>query len=245
MKSPPAITIVKLPKPPLAVEDDADWTGLAQKFRGLRLRSLETSPEAFASTYEAESQRGLDQTFDRLRNRNARQFIAVENIDGDRECSPDFWDVFAICQREWVGMIVLVGPMEGSVGAQADPINAVIQQLDDGACEAADAKTSISTPPVEFVLNGVFVEPSARGRGIGKALMNIAVDRAKSYESTGPVDRFITVLVSGENEEARKLYEKAGFRVVGEETYTQEPRRLLGEIRAVEKVALKMRFDLS
>lgn len=238
-------TVVELPKPPSAAEDDADWTELAQKFRNLRLRSLKTSPEAFASTYEAESQRGLGQTFDRLRNSKARQFVAVENDDGNQDCSPDAQEIVSICNCEWIGMIVLIGPMEGSFSAEADPIKSAVRGCGNDTSTPTEVSKSTTSPPVEFVLNGVFVEPSARGRGFGKALMEAAVDHARSHGSSASAEKFITVLVNGENVEARKLYEKAGFRRVGEGSYTQQPRSLLGEVHAAAKVALKMRLDLA
>lgn len=245
MESHPTISGVELPKPPLGHEGDARWTKLAEKFRALRLQSLKIAPAAFASTYEAESQRGLDQTFDRLSNQKARQFVAVENDSSGRDIELGEEDVDDLCEREWVGMLVLLGPMQDAVTAKSDPFRS-IPSGQAGDCETLETESERQENlPAEFVLNGVFVEPAVRGRGVGKALVDTALHHAERIGGASDSDIFVTVLVNAENEQARQLYERASFAVVGEERYVQEPRALLGEVHRAERAALKMRLDLT
>ncbi len=58
---------------------------------------------------------------------------------------------------------------------------------------------------------GVFVNPSARGRGIAKSLMQAAIKRAKSI----PDLEMILLTVSVDQPAPRKLYQSLGFRSIG------------------------------
>ncbi len=58
---------------------------------------------------------------------------------------------------------------------------------------------------------GVFVAPAARGRGIARALMNAAIERAKAISGM----RMILLTVSVNQPAPRNLYESLGFRSIG------------------------------
>lgn len=106
MAEAPTYQIVLIPK---LTEEDSHVKTLAEKFRAFRLHSLQVAPDAFASTYEAESQRGLEQSIARLTNHKAAQFIALRSaarLDGVSE-------IELLLDCEWVGMVVLLGPEEG------------------------------------------------------------------------------------------------------------------------------------
>jgi ribosomal protein S18 acetylase RimI-like enzyme len=60
---------------------------------------------------------------------------------------------------------------------------------------------------------GVFVNPSARGRGIARSLMQVAIARAKAIDGLDMV--MLTVAV--DQPAPRKLYESLGFRSFGVE----------------------------
>lgn len=62
----------------------------------------------------------------------------------------------------------------------------------------------------------VYVDPEYRGRGLGKAVMNAAIDFCKSLEGINSV----RLAVSENSPEARKLYESLGFTVWGIEPAT-------------------------
>ncbi|GHJ38116.1 GNAT family N-acetyltransferase [Streptomyces sp. TS71-3] len=59
-------------------------------------------------------------------------------------------------------------------------------------------------------IRGLTVSPDARGRGVGRALVDAAVEEARRQGA-----RRITLRVLGHNAPARALYESAGFVVEG------------------------------
>src|SRR5258708_31955839 len=68
---------------------------------------------------------------------------------------------------------------------------------------------------------GVFVSPSVRGKGVGRALLVEGIKSAKAL----PGISCLRLMVAVTQEAARQLYKEAGFRVVG-----TEPRSLkIGE----------------
>lgn len=67
--------------------------------------------------------------------------------------------------------------------------------------------------PEIWILNGVFVDPAARGHGIGGALIEAALTSARGART--PVGLY----VRDDRLEARRLYERLGFRPVGRRTW--------------------------
>lgn len=59
-------------------------------------------------------------------------------------------------------------------------------------------------------LYSLWLEPDARGRGLGRALVAAAVDWARSEKA-----RVVTLRVDATNSAARGVYERLGFDVVG------------------------------
>lgn len=71
----------------------------------------------------------------------------------------------------------------------------------------------VSEVPIVAAINGVFVKPEARGRGIGDALL-----RAMLHElGQNPTIQRIRLYVNASQVAAHRLYERAGFRVVARE----------------------------
>jgi len=60
---------------------------------------------------------------------------------------------------------------------------------------------------------GVFVSPSARGKGVGRVMLMEVIKSARAI----PGIRCIRLMVAVTQEAARHLYKKAGFRVFGTE----------------------------
>lgn len=81
-------------------------------------------------------------------------------------------------------------------------------------------------------LSGMYVAPEARGRGIGRALLERVVATAREWEVT-----HIGVSVTVGNSEARRLYRAAGF-----VTYGIEPAAL--RVRGAEVDVELMSLDL-
>ena len=69
---------------------------------------------------------------------------------------------------------------------------------------------SRSQHPGALVLDGICVDPAARGRGIGTALLGAASDKARRIGA-----RVVRLSVIGTNSRARALYERHGFTPAG------------------------------
>ena len=207
-----AFDIIRLPRMSPDTHD-ADDIALAESFRTLRLLALRTDPDAFASSYDIEIKRGLDQTLTRLSNPKAANLIAALHQDSTSH----------IPSLQWAGMIALLGPEDdfaNGVSAKSDPMG----QMTPGSEPASS--TEQPREELTFALNNVFVKPEARGRGLARRLMDAALQLAQDECLARHASRWkCTVLVDAENEPARALYENAGFMIVGEEHYVQQPRQ--------------------
>lgn len=209
--------IVTIPKPTVETTQDYQLLALAQKFRQFRLLALRDSPGAFASTYEEEAGRGLDQTFDRLKNTKSTQFVALEaettghvrQADLTGEASFD-----DLLQTGWLGFIVLIGPQDGerSISAKSDPFDQIAKAADE-MVEVKEEKT------LHFHLNGMLVVPSARRSGLGTKMIQAALARAKSEGANSRRGFACTIIVDEWNKSARNLYAKCGFQAIAKETY--------------------------
>ena len=81
---------------------------------------------------------------------------------------------------------------------------------------------------------GFFVQPAARGRGVGRRLMKAAIAHAKTWEGVIQVQ----LGVSHTAPAAKHLYESLGFKVWG-----LEPRALLWQGTPVDEYHLTLKFD--
>ena len=209
--------IATLPKLRDEPENEVKLHEIAEKFRELRLKSLRTATDAFVTSYESEKAKGLDQTLERLANPKAVQFIALRKSDLEQDRSINTNDLDRILRREWVGMIVLLGPEEGNElsvpSANLDPYPRMT------AASTAEARLfEASTTPgtLHFHLNGTFVDTSTRGGGLGTALVDAALRRAEAEAVITNASLRVTLSVFAHNVAARKTYEKAGFKVLKE-----------------------------
>ena len=78
------------------------------------------------------------------------------------------------------------------------------------------------TGNARFLMDGIFVDPTARGRGVGTALLDAIVDeaRARGYAE-------VRLDVIDNNPRARALYERRGF-VAGDTQYLRPLKYLFG-----------------
>ena len=210
--------IVTLPKPRDRTNPDTTTIAMAEKLRNLRLQSLHVAPDAFASTFEDESKCGLDMTLDRMTNPKAVQFVAIKKSPGTGPTFDNSNDIDKFLKDQWLGLIVLLGPVEDNPDEGApkrDPFARMtaadreVAYLDSGGLESRASA-------LHYHLNGMFVDLSARGGGLAKALVNAALQSAEAAASQANAAMRVTIIVYKHNVAARALYEKIGFKVVGE-----------------------------
>lgn len=231
----PPYRVVKLPILAKDAETDHAACKLAKKLRNQRLYALKSEPEAFSASHERESARGLDYTIERLRNPKAAHFVAITQHE-ERN------DVLSLSEAPWLGTVVLLGPREGrsaeSVSANADPFATMTESSESSASGSSEGRKFL------YHLNGVFVDGAVRGRGVGLALIEAAIRRARREAQLGRVNVKCSVLVDSMNTSAKRLYERAGFVVVGDEAYQQQPRKQVeGETESRERVALRLEYS--
>jgi ribosomal protein S18 acetylase RimI-like enzyme len=230
-----AFTVVELPR-----SYDEQATAklapiFAEKSKTLRLHSLQTNPEAFSSTYAREIAFPPEQWLDRLKNPVARTFMAVDLREtGADESSTlpqtsasdepaELLETAAI--RPWIGSTVLIGP---KIFAGALPTASTSPWT---LFHLSHAKQPLSAPEETeaphtkvYMINAVYVLPSGRGLGVGKALVGAAVavaeQDAQKADAEGESEVAVLVFVEKDNVAATELYRACGFVDMGEEAYT-------------------------
>jgi ribosomal protein S18 acetylase RimI-like enzyme len=137
----------------------------AEAFRELRLRALQTNPEAYGSAYEDSREQDLETFRQRIPEAASDDALFAAEEEGQLR-----------------GMLVFVR----STGRK--------QQH-------------------KATIYGVYVEPYARGRGIGRLLMQQALDHARQLQGV----RQLLLSVVTTQTAAVKLYESVGFTIWGTE----------------------------
>lgn len=120
---------------------------------------------------------------------------AFTSTAAERAAEPDSWWLERMADPD--GMSVALGAFEGE-----DLVGTVALEFN------AKPKTEHKA-----LLIGMYVVPSLRGRGVGKALLQRALERAEARGGT----RVMTLTVTEGNEPAVRLYKDAGFEVFGTE----------------------------
>ncbi len=105
---------------------------------------------------------------------------------------------------------------------QSDPVAAEYPTLDPGEewiWGAFDqgkllgaVRAAVRLPDI-WIVNGVYVDPNARGRGVGGMLVEAAIASAREARAR------VGLYVREDRLEARRLYERQGFRPVGRRTW--------------------------
>ncbi|KAL5336029.1 hypothetical protein BJX70DRAFT_410086 [Aspergillus crustosus] len=174
-----------------------------KKYTSLRLTSLQTNPEAFTSTHAREIQFTEEVWKTRLLNPLAGIFTAVGNGNDDSG-----WEKFST--NTWLGQVSLLGPVllpPGNREAEDVPWE-LFKDLDFS--QAAKAVIPAGSK-VAYVLDGMYVVPLARGRGVGKGLVGAAVRAVERDSKERGVSATIAVLVLEGNGRAKRVSERAGF----------------------------------
>ena len=106
-----------------------------------------------------------------------------------------------------------LGEYRDQLEAEPDAIELPVQQIEDGSVIVAEQEDRIAGFAVVLIddhmaeLDGLFVEPRHWRKGIGAALVDVAVHEARRQ---GLTMRVIA------NPSAKEFYEKCGFTVEGE-----------------------------
>lgn len=135
----------------------------AEKYRIIRLESLQNSPESFASSYEEEKDLSVEELLNKFQSDESFTYGAFD--DG-----------------QLVGIITLYKDLLYKLSHRAH-------------------------------IGAMYVSPLKRSLGLGKLLMEEAVEKAKSIEGLEQV--YLAVVSS--NKSAKKLYRSLGFEVFGTE----------------------------
>lgn len=236
MTEPSCFHISRLCRPTRFDEADEDSIRLSAKLRELRLKALKFAPDAFASTYEIEKERSLEETLQRLRNPRASHFVATRSSEftfPTQETGQNDQHVF---EAEWVGMLVLLGPEEDkndTVSADTDPFNRMTSAQREHKIMMTPTSEPASSVPknLHYHLNGMFVDPTARGNGLGALLIAAALREVERQAKALSVRARVTISVYGHNNAARRSYEKAGFKVVLERTSNTHRERVVVDMQ--------------
>ncbi|ORY06515.1 hypothetical protein BCR34DRAFT_571290 [Clohesyomyces aquaticus] len=184
-------------------ENAVVWDRMISKQKDLRLQSLQLSPDSFSSTYDREAQFSRSEWKARLQNPKAFTFIAHKNLETP---SMDVANATDMVQESWVGMAVLIGPLNSS---------SISEVLDDEFAKEGVLEF------LQFEICGLFVLPDARRAGLGKALIRAAIAHAVHLACEKDVDEVcVGMAVTAGNMNVMGLYKSMGF-VVAKGTATE------------------------
>ena len=164
-----------------------------------------------------------------------------------RPLAPGEIDAFLELRREALAVepLAFAASPEDDRGSSAefmreslgDPDNAAVLGAFDGeelVGIAGVGRFSKKKQAHRAIIWGMYVSPAGRGRGLGRALLDAAVERARSWPGVLQVQLSVTDAAP----EARRLYESAGFREWG-----VEPRALGKDGQYVTERHLVLPFD--
>jgi ribosomal protein S18 acetylase RimI-like enzyme len=176
-----------------------------QFYRLMRLRALTDSPSVFGSTFQREIAFSPQVWTQRLMNPHQITFIATTSS------SVDLIELPADCET-WNQ------PCQLKVTDQSLPLGVItcIQSFDN---------------PEDARIVGFWVSPEARRQGIGKALIEKALDWANQRVEEQERFKSVVLGVCKDNWAARGLYEKCGFTRAG--TGPEEAQEILYTYKVV------------
>ncbi|KAF2671613.1 hypothetical protein BT63DRAFT_422156 [Microthyrium microscopicum] len=220
-----SFAIVHLPRKYDSPEVATHLATLATKLKAIRLEALKTDPDAFGSTYEREVAFTDEQWAERLTNPLAQHVVALDLREPGNDMDGKS-DLEMALAAPFVGTTVLIGPRAVSSSqvsdSQMSPSASPWAQFHD----APSVTTETLSPGTElqYAMNGVWVHPNGRRAGLGKQLIDGALEAGKRdmkrLSAPKRVNGFVVVFVEKDNEPATGLYEACGFKNIGEEEYT-------------------------
>ena len=193
-------TISSIPKP---VSEDH-----ITRYIRLRLAALKTNPEAFGSTFAADSTLSREQWCGRI-NKPRTTFFATSVSSAIADISLER-DAGSHLGSKWIGTLSLLEPEL----VHDLPFPSKIAEAKDGGAEI-------------YMLVGMWVDPEFRKKGVGGQLVEHALQAVRdfsvisSHQNRGENDgrkRLVVLEVHNTNFVAQRLYESQGFVVEPEVT---------------------------
>ncbi|KAK1637790.1 hypothetical protein BDP81DRAFT_393478 [Colletotrichum phormii] len=219
----PPLTPLILPK---SHPDPVEFQTLLNRYKSFRLSSLLLSPSCFGSTHAREVAYPPEKWTSRLTDPLATTIVIYEDaspagtstsIDSaaSTTSSPSPTDENSLLDNaltaEWLAILTISGPLDPqtlTTSLHLDP-----SLVDFGPTQ----QTSPDIPLKQYVINGMFVIPSARGKKLGTKLLEYAkayVTAKVRTQGQGKGEARISLIVDYDNESARKTYERSEFEVV-------------------------------
>ena len=199
---------------------------VAQVFRDIRLRALQTDPASFSSCFATESEQPHSFWTERLQNTQAKTFALIHKASGVQHHQHSE----SALLRPWVGILVLLGPKlvdieafdnDSSWKTVLTEKHAVNEQSQLPKIEASSVKIALA-----YQVVSVYVAPEFRGKGLARKLMSsalAAVEQDLKDKSSGKA--ICTVDVADGISVARNTYQRMGFVTVAEDHSTTDDGR--------------------
>ncbi|KAJ3574128.1 hypothetical protein NP233_g1968 [Leucocoprinus birnbaumii] len=166
------------------------------QYKDLRLQAIQTDRHHFTSSYEREASLTYEQWKARLQSREKTTIVAAASFQSSERLS---W------QHKWVGMVTVIGPK-------------ILKKF------GFKPPRSVTGCGVCYCFVGVWVDPSHRGKGLGKEMILSGLDwiRADDVSDSGVEKRTLLLQVTQGNHPAIGLYSAMGFRLLEAEDGLEE-----------------------
>ncbi|KAK1658441.1 hypothetical protein BDP55DRAFT_396984 [Colletotrichum godetiae] len=211
---------------PKSHPDPAKFQTLLNRYKSFRLSSLLLSPSCFGSTHAREVVYPPEKWISRLTDPLATTIVIYKDaspagiptsVDSatSTASSPFLTDKNSLLDNaltaEWLATLTINGPLDPQTLTTSLHLDPTL--VDFGPTH----QTSPDAPLKQYVINGMFVIPTARGKHLGTKLLEYAKAhvaakvRAQGQKKGGAR---ISLIVDYDNEPARKTYERSEFEVV-------------------------------
>ena len=191
--------IYNLPTP---APDHDTLLEFASRLKALRLQTLKEDPRSWISLHEREADQPQEFWLSRVKDSSATHLVLV-SFDSSHDASEG--GTAALLQGEWVGFVVILAP---------EP-------------HQNDTANHVETTSSEYLMASVSVRSDVRGQGLGKRLVQAAIQTARNnaLEMHTLSSSCLTANVRHGNDHALQLYQKLGFRIVDPEYHGEKEGR--------------------
>ncbi|KAL1967367.1 hypothetical protein VTN77DRAFT_3151 [Rasamsonia byssochlamydoides] len=213
------------------VPKDENIAESAQKYKELRLQALKLSPTSFSSTYKLEAAFTDPDWVSRLARDGIETFVCAAH-DQSHGSNQN--------QVNWVAQVTLRGPLSAE--------DFILPPASGHPTPRLDAEEE------RWQMLSLFVLPSHRGKGIGKALCREALRYLTSYQPH-PTQVRVRLMIKPENHVVVNMYRQLGFAEAGRCTLAEAliangdrellPEGYSGDSKYTARSGLIMMVDLS